>query len=97
MTVLKRLSGERAGATFYCAIDRDGNLVDSRLSEKRNTEAAKQFFSQAVATVDHVSERVTTDGYDSYSTCHSRDDGNLLILPQCKPVVNRADGNVLGI
>lgn len=33
---------------LYRAIDSDGNLVDSMLSEKRNMEAAKRFFKQAV-------------------------------------------------
>ena len=51
---------------LYRAIDRDGNLVDSRLSEKRDMEAAKRFFKQAVAVVGHAPERVTTDGHDSY-------------------------------
>jgi transposase-like protein len=31
---------------LYRAIDQDGKLVDSRLSEKRNMEAAKPFFSR---------------------------------------------------
>ena len=48
------------------AIDRDGNLVDSRLSEKRDMEAAKRFFQQAVDVVGHAPERVTTDGHDAY-------------------------------
>jgi transposase-like protein len=48
------------------AIDRDGNLVDSMLSEKRDMEAAKRFFQQAVDVVGHAPERVTTDGHDSY-------------------------------
>ena len=51
---------------LYRAIDRNGDLVDSRLSEKRDMEAAKQFFRQAVTMVDHAPERVTTDGHDSY-------------------------------
>jgi putative transposase len=51
---------------LYRAIDRDGNLVDSMLSEKRDMEAAKRFFQQAVETVGHAPERVTTDGHDSY-------------------------------
>jgi putative transposase len=38
----------------YRAIDKEGNVVDSRLSEKRNMEAAKQFFKQAVGGVGHV-------------------------------------------
>jgi len=51
---------------LYRAIDTDGNLVDSRLSEKRNMEAAQQFFKQALAVVGHVPEQVTTDGHTSY-------------------------------
>ncbi len=46
--------------------DRDGNLVDSMVSEKRDMEAAKRFFKQAVDVVGHIPERVTTDGHDSY-------------------------------
>ncbi|GHP00388.1 hypothetical protein KSF_104350 [Reticulibacter mediterranei] len=48
---------------FYRAIDADGNLVDSRLSEKRDMEAAQQFFKQALAVVGHTPEWVTTDGH----------------------------------
>jgi putative transposase len=48
------------------ALDRDGNLVDSLLSEKRDMEAAKRFFQQAAAVIGHTPERVTTDGHDSY-------------------------------
>jgi putative transposase len=51
---------------LYRAIDREGNLLDSMLSEKRDLEAAKRFFKQATATVGHAPERVTTDGHDSY-------------------------------
>ena len=51
---------------LYRAIDRDGNLVDCRLSETRDMEGAKSFFTQAVQTIGHAPERVTTDGHDSY-------------------------------
>ncbi len=51
---------------LYRAIDRDGNLVDSMLSEKRDMETAKRFFKQAVAVVGHTPEQVTTDGHTSY-------------------------------
>ena len=34
--------------------------------EKRDMEAAKRFFKQAVAVVGHAPERVTSDGHDSY-------------------------------
>ena len=51
---------------LYRAIDRDGNLVDARLSETRDMDGAQRFFRQAVATVGHGPDRVTTDGHDAY-------------------------------
>ena len=47
------------GAWYYLyrAIDRDGNLVDTRLSEKRDLLSAKAFFKQAIATVRHKPDR----------------------------------------
>ena len=51
---------------LYRAIDHDGNLVDSMLSEKRNMETAQRFFQQAVDVVGHTPEQVTTDGHTSY-------------------------------
>jgi putative transposase len=51
---------------LYRAIDADGNLIDSRLSEKRDMEAAQQFFKQALAVVGSTPDRVTTDGHTSY-------------------------------
>lgn len=51
---------------LYRAIDRDGNLVDSMLSQKRDMAAAQSFFRQAQAVAAQLPERVTTDGQDSY-------------------------------
>jgi putative transposase len=51
---------------LYRAIDADGNLVDSRLSEKRDLEAAQRFFKQALSVVGHTPEQGTTDGHASY-------------------------------
>lgn len=51
---------------LYRAIDRNGNLVDSMLSEKRDIVSAKRFFAQARGVVGHKPTRVTTDGHDSY-------------------------------
>ncbi len=51
---------------LYRAIDRDGHLVDARLSETRDMDAAQRFFRQAVETVGRMPERVTTDGHDAY-------------------------------
>jgi transposase-like protein len=54
-----------AWCSLYRAIDREGNLVDARLSETRDMAAAQQFFRQAVATVGLLPERVTTEGLDA--------------------------------
>ncbi|MEO6456758.1 MAG: IS6 family transposase [Chloroflexia bacterium] len=51
---------------LYRAIDRDGNLVDSMLSEHRDMEAAKRFFTQAREVVGHRPTKVTTDKHHSY-------------------------------
>jgi transposase-like protein len=51
---------------LYRAIDRDGNLVDVLLSEKRDKAAAQAFFRSARTVTGRVPERVTTDGHDAY-------------------------------
>ena len=54
------------------AIDHDGNLGDSLLNEKRDREAAKRSFKQAVAVVAHIPSQVTTDGHILFAS-HPRD------------------------
>ena len=51
---------------LYRAIDREGSLVDSMLSETRDMDAAQRFFRQARVVAGKVPERVTTDGHTSY-------------------------------
>src|SRR5215813_6585383 len=51
---------------LYRAIDRDGNLVDVRLSEKRDKAAAEAFFRSARTVTGRVPDRVTSDGHDAY-------------------------------
>ncbi len=51
---------------LYRAIDADGHLVDSMLSETRDRDAAKRFFARARTVVGHAPEKVTTDGHDAY-------------------------------
>src|SRR5919112_2049517 len=51
---------------LYCAIDRNGNLVDVLFSEHRDMAAAQAFFRSAQAVTGVTPERVTTDGHDSY-------------------------------
>ena len=69
------------------AIDRDGHLVDSILSEKRNREAAQRFFKQAVEVVGHAPERVTTDGHDSYPRAIRETLGSD-VIHRCNPYLN---------
>ena len=59
----------RAGGRWcylYRAIDRDGDLVDVRLSERRDLKAARAFFRSAKTVTGVTPVRVTTDGHDSY-------------------------------
>ena len=51
---------------LYRAIDREGNLVDTMLSSTRDLAAAKAFLKQAVVTIGHKPDRVTTDKHGSY-------------------------------
>ncbi|GHO64008.1 hypothetical protein KSC_029000 [Ktedonobacter sp. SOSP1-52] len=73
--------------SLYRAIDADGNLVDSRLSEKRNMEAAKRFFQQALEMVGHAPERVTSDGHDSYPRAIRETFGST-VTHRCNPSLN---------
>jgi putative transposase len=50
---------------LYRAVDRDGNLIDTMLSEHRDMRAAKAFFRSAKATMGFKPDRVTTDGHSS--------------------------------
>jgi putative transposase len=50
----------------YRAIDREGDLVDSMLSEHRDMAAAKRFFKGALEVAEQAPAKVTTDGHDSY-------------------------------
>jgi transposase-like protein len=53
-------------AYLYRAIDCDGNLVDTMLSEHRDMAAARAFFRSAKSTTGVTPERVTTDRHGSY-------------------------------
>ncbi len=53
-------------AYLYRAIDRDGRLVDTMLSERRDMAAARAFFRSAKAATGVPPDRATTDGHGSY-------------------------------
>ncbi|MDP9371249.1 MAG: IS6 family transposase [Chloroflexota bacterium] len=76
---------------LYRAIDRDGNLVDARLSETRDMDAAQGFFRQAVAAVGHLPERVTTDGHDAYPRAIRETLGDAVTHRTCRYLNNRVE------
>ena len=51
---------------LYRAIDKNGNLVDSLLSDKRDMDAARRFFWSAMSVAGCAPEKITTDGHPSY-------------------------------
>jgi putative transposase len=51
---------------LYRAVDRDGNLIDVMLSDKRDMQAAQAFFRSAKGVMGFTPDRVTTDGHTSY-------------------------------
>jgi transposase-like protein len=82
---------------LYRAIDADGNLVDSRLSEKRDTEAAQLFFKQALAVVGQTPERVTTDRHVSYPRAVRETLGGQVLHRTNKYLNNRLEQDHRGI
>ncbi len=72
---------------LYRAIDRDGKLVDAMLSEHRDMEAAKHFFTSALAVAERVPEKVTTDGHDSYPRAIRETLGED-VTHRCNPYLN---------
>jgi putative transposase len=51
---------------LYRAIDKQGQLIDSMLSTKRDMAAAQRFFRSAQTVAGRRREQVTTDGHGSY-------------------------------
>jgi putative transposase len=51
---------------LYRAIDRDGQLIDARLSDTRDLAAAEAFFRSAWTVTDVTPCRITTGGHDAY-------------------------------
>jgi len=82
---------------LYRAIDRDGNLVDSMLSEHRDMAAAKRFFSNARDVVGHKPARVTTDGHDSYPRAIRRVLGRKVMHRTSRYLNNRLEQDHRGI
>ncbi len=76
---------------LYRAVDKDGNLVDSMLSEKRDMSSAKRFFSQAKDVVGHKPVRVTTDAHNAYARAIRRVLGRKVLHRTNKYLNNRME------
>jgi putative transposase len=50
---------------LYRAIDRDGQLIDTRFSDTRDLAAAEAFFRSAWTVTGVRLDRITTDGHDA--------------------------------
>src|SRR5688572_23458012 len=82
---------------WYRAIDHDGNLVDSLLSEPRDLQAAQRLFREARAVVGHTPDRVTTDGHDAYPRAIRRTLGRKVIHRRNRYLNNRLEQDHRGL
>ena len=82
---------------LYRAIDRDGDLVDSLLSEKRDMAAAKAFFESARGVVGCTPQRVTTDGHDAYPRAIAEVLGATVVHRQSEYLMSRMEQDHRGI
>ena len=74
------VGAERRGRPRRLGSDRDGNLVDVLVSEKRDRAAAAAFFRSARTVTERVPERVMTDGHDSYPGAIKAELGGLCVI-----------------
>jgi len=82
---------------LYRAIDRDGNLVEALLSEKRDMAAAQRFFAQALDVAGQAPEQVTTDGHDAYPRAIRETLGDAVIHRTSRYKNNRIEQDHRGI
>jgi putative transposase len=82
---------------LYRAVDKDGNLVDSMLSKRRDMVAVKRFFKQAKDVVGHAPERVTTDGHIAYPRAIHRVLGRKVVHRTNRYLNNRLEQDHRGI
>lgn len=82
---------------YYRAIDKNGNLVDSMMSERRNLAAAQRFLRQARDITVIKPECVTTDGLESYPRAIKRSCGRKVEHRTSKYMNNRIEQDHRGV
>ena len=82
---------------LYRAIDREGNLVEALLSDKRDMAAAQRFFAHALDIADHAPEQITTDGHDVYPRAIRETLGDTVIHRTSRYKNNRIEQDHRGV
>ena len=82
---------------LYRAIDKEGNLVDSMLSMRRDMGAAKRFFKQAKEVAGRAPEKVTTDGHNAYPRAIRRILGRMVLHRTNRYLNNRIEQDHRGV
>jgi putative transposase len=70
---------------LYRALDRDGHLLDARLSDTRDLAAAEAFFRSAWTVTGVTPDRITTDGHDAYPRGFCQNSQLLMVQTSQRP------------
>jgi len=82
---------------LYRAIDRNGDLVDTMLSEHRDMAAAQAFFRSAKSVTGQVPDQVTTDGHGSYPRAIRSTLGRRVVHRSSAYKINRLEQDHRGV
>jgi putative transposase len=82
---------------LYRAIDRDGNLLDSMLSEHRDKHAARRFLRRLIDSAGRKPLRMTTDKHPAYTTAIRWIVGRKVLHRHNQYLNNRMEQNHRGI
>jgi putative transposase len=82
---------------LYRAIDRDGHLIDARLSDTRDLAAAEAFFRSAWTVTGVMPDRITTDGHGAYPRAVRNVFGDRVTHRTSRYLNNRLEQNHRGI
>ena len=82
---------------LYRAIDRDGNLLDSMLSEHRNKHAARRFLRRLLDSAGQRPLRMTTDKHPAYTKAIRWIVGRKVLHRHNQYLNNRMEQNHRGI
>jgi putative transposase len=88
---------QRQWSYLYRAIDRNGTLVDARLSDTRDLAAAEAFFRSAWTMTGVTPDRITTDGHDAYPRAIRQVFGNRIVHRTNRDLNNHLEPNHCGI